>query len=99
MTPEQALAAQWPVAMPTVAPVELLPMPQTPKDLTPPNGLTQREMDVLRLLAQGLTSAQIAEQLVIGLVTVNTHVRSIYSKPGVALRSTAMGWSMVHQLV
>ena len=42
-----------------------------------------REMDVLRLLAQGLTSAQIAERLVIGVVTVNFHVRSIYSKLGI----------------
>jgi len=37
--------------------------------------------------------------LILDLLTINTHVRSIYSKPGVALRSTAMGWSMVHQLV
>jgi FixJ family two-component response regulator len=36
--------------------------------------------EVLRLLAQGLTNAQIAESLVIDLVTVNPHMRSIYSK-------------------
>jgi DNA-binding CsgD family transcriptional regulator/tetratricopeptide (TPR) repeat protein len=62
-------------------------------------GLTPREMDVLRLLAQGLTSAQIAEQLVIGLVTVNSHVRSIYSKLGVTSRSAATRYAIEHHLV
>jgi predicted ATPase/DNA-binding CsgD family transcriptional regulator len=59
-----------------------------------PTGLTTREMDVLRLLAQGLTSAQIAEQLVIGLVTVNSHVRSIYSKLGVTSRAAATRYAL-----
>ena len=61
--------------------------------------LTPREMDVLRLLAQGLTSAQIAEQLVIGVVTVNFHVRSIYSKLGVTSRSAATRYALEHHLV
>jgi DNA-binding NarL/FixJ family response regulator len=61
--------------------------------------LTIREMEVLRLLAQGLTSAQIAERLVIGLVTVNSHVRSIYSKCGVTSRSAATRYAMEHKLV
>ena len=58
-----------------------------------------RELDVLRLLAQGLTSAQIAEQLVIGLVTVNFHVRSIYSKLGVTSRAAATRYAIEHQLI
>ncbi len=62
-------------------------------------GLTPRELDVLRLLAQGLTSAQIAEQLVISLVTVNFHVRSIYSKLGVTSRSAATRYALEHHLV
>lgn len=62
-------------------------------------GLTPREMDVLRLLAQGLTSAQIAEQLVVSLVTVNTHVRSIYSKLGVTSRAAATRYAIEHKLV
>jgi DNA-binding NarL/FixJ family response regulator len=61
--------------------------------------LTAREGEVLRLLAHGLTSAQIAEQLVIGLVTVNSHVRSIYSKLGVTSRSAATRYALEHQLV
>ena len=60
--------------------------------------LSPREMDVMRLLAQGLTSAQIAEQLVIGVVTVNFHVRSIYSKLGVSSRSAATRYALEHHL-
>jgi DNA-binding CsgD family transcriptional regulator/tetratricopeptide (TPR) repeat protein len=62
-------------------------------------GLTPREMDVLRLLTQGLTSAQIAKQLVISIVTVNFHVRSIYSKLGVSSRSAATRYAIEHHLV
>ena len=61
-------------------------------------GLTSRELAVLRLLAQGLTSAQIAVQLVIGVVTVNSHIRAIYSKLGVTSRSAATRYAIEHQL-
>jgi predicted ATPase/DNA-binding CsgD family transcriptional regulator len=61
--------------------------------------LTPRESEVLRLLAQGLTSAQIAERLVIGVVTVNFHVRSIYSKLGVTSRAAATRYALEHHLV
>jgi DNA-binding NarL/FixJ family response regulator len=63
-----------------------------------PAGLTNREMEVLRLLAQGLTSAQIAQQLIIGLVTVNSHGRSIYSKLGVTSRSAATRYALEHHV-
>jgi ATP/maltotriose-dependent transcriptional regulator MalT len=61
--------------------------------------LTARQVEVLRLLAQGLTSAQIAEQLVIGLVTVNSHVRSIYNKLGVTSRATATRYALEQNLL
>jgi DNA-binding NarL/FixJ family response regulator len=64
-----------------------------------PIKLTPRERDVLCLLTQGLTSTQIAEQLVIGLVTVNSHVRSIYGKLGVSSRSAATRYAMEHHLL
>jgi DNA-binding NarL/FixJ family response regulator len=54
---------------------------------------------VLRLLAQGLTSAQIAERLIIGLVTVNSHVRSIYSKLGLTSRAAATRYALVHNML
>ena len=44
-----------------------------------PAGLTVREVDVLRLVAQGLTDAQVAERLVISPRTVNAHLTSIYN--------------------
>jgi predicted ATPase/DNA-binding CsgD family transcriptional regulator len=62
-------------------------------------GLTPREYEVLRLLATGLTSAQIAEHLIISVLTVNGHIRSIYSKLGVASRSAATRYAIEHKLV
>ena len=95
MTPEQA--AYW--ATPGLLQSKPVSAVKQHPSLTSPNRLTAREMDVLRLLAQGLTSAQIAKQLVIGVVTVNFHVRSIYSKLGVSSRSAATRYAIEHQLV
>ena len=66
---------------------------------TSPAGLTAREVEVLRLLATGLTDAQIAEQLVLSLHTVHAHLRTIYSKLGVTSRSAATRYAFEHQLV
>ena len=102
MTPEQALASLEPATYtgPSSAPSSPSAIvTPAPKASTSPDGLTVREVEVLRLLAQGLTSAQIAEQLVIGVVTVNFHVRSIYSKLGVSSRSAATRYAIEHHLV
>jgi predicted ATPase/DNA-binding CsgD family transcriptional regulator len=64
-----------------------------------PEGLTRCELDVLRLLAQGLKSSQIAEQLVIAITTVNSHLSSIYSKLGVNCRAAATRYAIEHGLV
>ena len=64
-----------------------------------PAGLTTREVEVLRLVAQGLTDIQIADRLVISRRTVNTHLTSIYSKLGVESRATATRFAVEHQLV
>jgi AraC family transcriptional regulator len=94
MTPEQARAELHLASLPEPAPETLqLSSP------TSPNDLTARELDVLRLLTRGLTSAQIAERLVIGLVTVNFHVRSIYSKLGVTSRAAATRYALEHHLL
>jgi LuxR family transcriptional regulator, maltose regulon positive regulatory protein len=61
--------------------------------------LTIRERDVLRLLAQGLTSPQIATQLMISVVTVNFHVRSIYRKLRVSSRAAATRYAIEYHLV
>jgi len=56
-------------------------------------------VEVLRLVSQGLTDAQVAEQLVISRRTVNWHVTSIYSKIGVSSRSAATRYAIEHHLV
>ena len=64
-----------------------------------PNALTRRELEVLSHLARGLSDAAIAEQLVISPRTVNSHLKSIYSKLNVNSRSAATRWALDHQLV
>jgi DNA-binding NarL/FixJ family response regulator len=61
--------------------------------------LTARELEVLRLVAQGLTNEQMAEHLVISPRTVDTHLTSIYSKIGVSSRSAATRYAVEHHLV
>jgi DNA-binding CsgD family transcriptional regulator len=99
MSLEQVLAAKGIAEIPVLEPGEPSSTPSMQMPPTSPAGLTPREMEVLRLLAQGLTSAQIAQQLVIGLVTVNSHVRSIYSKLGVTSRAAATRYALEHQLL
>ena len=48
---------------------------------------------------QGLTNEQVAEQLVISLRTVNTHLTSIYSKIGISSRSAATRYAIEHHLI
>jgi ATP/maltotriose-dependent transcriptional regulator MalT len=98
MTPEQAVAAQGKAMLPTSVP----PRAATAAPLhspTSPLGLTVREVDVLRLLAQGWTDAQIAERLVISLRTVNRHTSSLYSKLGVSSRAAATRVALEHHLL
>jgi predicted ATPase/DNA-binding CsgD family transcriptional regulator len=99
MTPEQALAAQGPVTIPVLVSVEPSSFPSAKPAITYPDGLTAREVDVLRLVAQGLTNDQVAEQLVISPRTVNTHLTSIFSKIGVSTRSAATRYATDHGLV
>jgi ATP/maltotriose-dependent transcriptional regulator MalT len=98
MTPEQALAAQEQAMPPTTLPTRAAAVPP----LQPPSspfGLTAREVEVLRLLAQGLSDAQIAEHLVISPRTVNRHITSLYSKLGVSSRAAATHFAHEHHLL
>jgi predicted ATPase/class 3 adenylate cyclase/DNA-binding CsgD family transcriptional regulator len=77
--------------------------PPTPQPTIPisayPAGLTRREVEVLRLIAQGLTDAQVAERLVISAHTVHAHLRAIYGKLDVTSRAAATRFAMEHHLV
>ncbi len=64
-----------------------------------PEGLTRREVEVLRVVAQGLTNAQIAERLFLSPNTVNVHLYSIYSKLGLNSRSAATRFAFEQKLV
>ena len=55
-------------------------------DLPEPDLLTAREAEVLELLQQGMSNAQIAHTLSIGVETVRTHARNIYRKLGISTR-------------
>jgi predicted ATPase/DNA-binding CsgD family transcriptional regulator len=98
MSPEQALAAREPETTSTPVPArQPSPLPVMAR-ATYPDGLTAREVEVLRLVAQGLTDAQVAEQLVISPRTVHAHLSSIYSKLGMASRNTATRYAIEHKL-
>lgn len=99
MTPEQALAARGQAI--TTAPTLSASSTSSPAKPSPtyPDGLTAREVEVLRLVAKGLTDAKIAEQLVISHRTVNNHLTSIYSKIQVSSRAAATRYAMEHRLV
>jgi HD-GYP domain-containing protein (c-di-GMP phosphodiesterase class II)/DNA-binding CsgD family transcriptional regulator len=72
---------------------------RTPKRRDWPAGLTSREVDILRLLARGMSNKQIAEELVISPKTASTHVEHIYSKLGVTNRALASLFAAKHGLI
>lgn len=65
----------------------------------PGRDLTERELEVLELLAQGLSNSEIAEQLGVSPNTVKNHLRSIYSKLDVSTRTAATTLAIKHGLV
>jgi DNA-binding CsgD family transcriptional regulator len=64
-----------------------------------PAGLTGREVEVLRLLARGLSNKHIAERLVISPKTAGNHIEHIYAKTGVTNRAGAGLFAMQHGLL
>ncbi|MDP9368759.1 MAG: response regulator transcription factor, partial [Chloroflexota bacterium] len=63
-----------------------------------PSGLSEREVEVLRLVAQGLTNAEIGERLYLSPRTVGAHVYNIYRKVGVSSRAAATRFAAEHGL-
>jgi non-specific serine/threonine protein kinase len=88
MTTDQAVA----YALEEGDPVEVLPLDPHP------GGLTDREVDVLRLVAAGLTSAEVGQRLFLSPRTVDWHLSSIYAKLGVRSRTEAARFAIRHGL-
>ena len=64
-----------------------------------PAGLTPREVEVLGLVATGLTNAQVAQRLFLSPRTVQRHLNSIYHKLGVSSRTAATRFAIEHRLL
>jgi DNA-binding NarL/FixJ family response regulator len=64
-----------------------------------PSGLTAREVDVLRLLARGLSTKQIAERLAVSPKTAGNHIEHIYSKINAKNRVAASLFAVEHGLL
>jgi DNA-binding CsgD family transcriptional regulator len=83
-------------AVPDLAGLTQLTRPASAKTVA---GLTVREMEVLGLVAAGMTNRAIAEELVISEKTVARHVSNIFSKLGLSSRSAATAFAYEHDLV
>lgn len=83
-------------------PVSRLQKPNTQSEISNlqseilPEPLSERELAVLRLIAEGLSNQEIADRLVVAVSTVKTHINNIYSKLGVASRTQAL--ARAHEL-
>jgi DNA-binding CsgD family transcriptional regulator/tetratricopeptide (TPR) repeat protein len=88
-------------AAPTLARAEALAarLSDRPPGEHYPAGLTEREVEVLRLLPRGLSNAEIAAELFVSPRTVQTHLTNLYGKLGVGGRAEAVAFAMAHGLV
>jgi len=64
----------------------------------PPDGLTAREVEVLTLLASGLSNTDIAQRLYLSNATVKTHINRIFAKTGARDRAQAVRYAYQHHL-
>jgi len=64
----------------------------------PPDGLTQREVEILGLIARGLTNPEIAAQLFLSNHTIKTHISRIFAKTGSRDRAAAIGYAHRHNI-
>jgi HD-GYP domain-containing protein (c-di-GMP phosphodiesterase class II) len=74
-------------------------VPTAAKRTQAPGGLSQREAEVLRLAAMGLTTREIADRLFISPKTADHHIQHVYTKINVSTRAAAALWAMQHELV
>jgi DNA-binding NarL/FixJ family response regulator len=64
----------------------------------PPDGLTQREAEILGMIAHGMTNPEIAAQLFLSNHTVKTHISRIFAKTGSRDRAAAIGYAHRHNI-
>nr|WP_246210837.1 HD domain-containing phosphohydrolase [Phytoactinopolyspora alkaliphila] len=64
-----------------------------------PAGLTERQVEVLQLVARGLSNREVADRLVISRRTAENHVQDVYTKIGVSTRAAAALFAMEHGLL
>jgi len=72
--------------------------PAVPGQPAPPDGLTQREAEILALIAQGLTNPEISARLFLSSHTVKTHISRIFAKTGSRDRVAAIGYARRHNI-
>ena len=68
----------------------------TPSATMPPDGLTHREVEILGLIAQGLTNPEIAQRLFLSNHTIKTHINRIFAKTGSRDRVAAIAYAQRH---
>ncbi|WP_431037308.1 response regulator [Streptomyces sp. P6-2-1] len=70
-----------------------------PGRAAPPDGLTAREAEVLALIAQGMSNADIARALHVSTATVKTHINNLFAKAGLRDRAQAVRYAYLHGIV
>ena len=108
LSTEEALAYREPEGLPAVR-VLARPDPTAARDVAAPAkaarrqrypaGLTEREVEVLRLVAAGLTNVEAADRLTVSRHTVNMHLRSIYAKLEVNSRTAAARFAVEARII
>ncbi|SRR6185437_14391714 len=78
------------------APARAEPEPATAAP--PPDGLTQREVEILALIARGMTNPEIAAALFLSNHTIKTHISRIFAKTGSRDRAAAIGYAHRHDI-
>jgi predicted ATPase/DNA-binding CsgD family transcriptional regulator len=93
---EQAVAEAQTVAVEAGQAADAEPAPRPDAAV---GALSPRELEVLKLVAAGLTNAQVAQELFLSPRTVNAHLNSIYHKLGVSSRTAATRFAVEHGLI